>query len=368
MLKKFVLASVLALGVTGAASAQEVPVFCGTLAEADCSILQLAQDNAGSVTSADVDFSMYLSAEGIPDVPFPLEFTLTGTGAYSGDLSSFEMDPAAMAALMQDQDAYGEFLSGALAAFDGELNLNLSLPAQLGAMFELDGDVPLNLVLVDGIGYLDFGTLKAALPEDAGADLPDGWGAIDLGQLIQMAVAQGEMDMSTATDSSAFADPEFASQFSEVTRVEDTTLADGTTVAVFETSFDFAAMMESEEMQALLAESMAQSMAESGSEMSEEEMQMAQDVAMSALNGLDMSFVQMVDPATSQTRRIEFDMTLDLTQLMADMEAMGAEDMAGATPVVTFTLDAETSGLNGGQTIEAPADAQMFPIEAMMES
>jgi hypothetical protein len=126
--------------------------------------------------------------------------------------------------------------------------------------------------------------------------------------------------------------------------------------------------MESEEMQSVIAEAMAQSMAEQGTEMSEEEMQRAQEMAMSALNGLEMSFVQMIDPATSQTRRIEFDMTLDLTQLMADMEAMGAEDVGDATPVITFTLDAETSDLNGDQAIEAPADAQMFPIEAMMGS
>jgi len=368
MLKKLVLASVLALGVTGATVAQDTPVFCGTLAEADCSILQGAHENAASVTSADVDFSMYLSAEGIPDVPFPLEFTLTGTGSYSGDLSSFEMDPAAMTALMQDQDAYGEFLSGVLAAFDGQLSLNLSLPAQLGAMMELEGDVPLNLVLVDGIGYLDFASLKAALPEEAGEDLPDGWGAIDLGQAIQMAVAQGDMNMGSTTDTSAFADADFANQYSTVTRVDDTTLADGTTVAVFQTSFDFSAMMESEEMQAAITDAMAQSMAENDTEMTAEQLQMAQDLAMSALNGLDHTFVQMVDPTTSQTRRIEFDMTLDLTELMANAEAMGAEDMGDAQPVVTFTLDAETSDLNGGQTIEAPADAEMFPLEAMMDS
>src|SRR5690606_7459665 len=129
------------------------------------------------------------------------------------------------------------------------------------------------VVLVDGTGYLNFSSLREAIGE-AGASFPEGWYGIDLAGLVNEAMAMsggmgmmpmGDMDMSSFEQ---FADPAFINQFMTVQRLDDTTAADGTAVAAFQTTIDYAALFSDPAfMDLVIASAEAQ-----GATLSEEEL------------------------------------------------------------------------------------------------
>jgi hypothetical protein len=344
------------LGISGIASAQTMPVICGGLSEADCAILQQSQQAMLTLTSSDVALDLSLDIADIPDMPGTVSMGISGTGAFSGDLSTIPSSPDAVASMMSDPQAYSEFLQSALTAFDGELNLLISLPPDLTAGM-INGDLPVNLRLVDGIGYIDFDALATALPADATAGMPTGWGGLDLTELTTMLASQMSAMGTMPTDASAAAmtDPTFMEQFITITRLPDATAADGAAVAVFETTIDYAGLMNSPEMQAM----MEQSMQSAGADAATMDMSMMSGM----FEGLELSSTTTIGTSDFYTRSTTVTFAWDMSSMMSAGEDVTA---LGGTPSFNMDMSIEMSNFNGGQSITAPEGANIATLGDLM--
>ena len=141
--------------------------------------------------------------------------------------------------------------------------------------------VALEMLLVDGIAYIDLSNLASAMSAEDG--IPAGWLGFDITELMQMAMQSGpgnEGDMAPHGDGKegkqdprepkgadtmtglafpadmqemvkAWSDPEFLGQFMTVERLPDQSVADQQ-AAVFQTNFNLRSLMDSAEFHELL--------------------------------------------------------------------------------------------------------------------
>ena len=136
-------------------AAQDQTTFCGGLSERDCADLTAYEEANASVDSAafELEFVMAIDAEGEK-----LNLDVAGTGAYSG--------VQAMAGVAMDDPMAlmtGDGLGTLIKALSGDLDLTVNLPAEM-----TDGTTPetvnVHVMLVNGIGYIDFDALSASVP------------------------------------------------------------------------------------------------------------------------------------------------------------------------------------------------------------
>ena len=329
------------LGGFGSALAQSaMPVFCGDLSEADCEIVRQYQDAMLELNSFAFTMSMDFTISNIPDMADDVTFLLTGSGEAVGDTASLARSPEELLPLMSDPQAYAAFMGEALESIGLDASFVLKMPAAL--VEETGGDVPasipLNIVLADGIGYLDFTTLRNAVGE-AGESFPEGWYGIDLGglmtQVMAMADSMGGMDQMTEMDPdmlARFSDPEFMGEFMTIERLGDETAADGSTVAVFRSVLDYQAFMSNPEMRELMMASIeAQGLSLSEDELAEFDLMMSQ-----MFNGLSLNFITTIGLDDYYSRSMQLTMDFDMSSIMAMAGEMGgAQDPA---PVMAFNM------------------------------
>jgi hypothetical protein len=347
------------------AAAQDVAApFCGDLPESDCSILTNAQTTMLANQSGRFDLAINLTVSDIEGFNEPLIFNLSGTGAYSGNLSGMAGSSNLPMQTMTDPSMAVQMLGELLGGFSGELDLTLTVPQSLaGMMGETEGGIPLQLRLVDGVGYLNFDLLRDLL--GAGDGQPEGWGGIDLVGLITQAANSGMLEGmdQTGIDTEAvqrFSDPAFFNQFVVLSRAADTTLENGANVAVFTTSVDYAALAQSEEFNEL----MQQSMEASGSSLTAEEMESASAMMGEMFQNITLSTTTFVGVDDNQVYRQQ---TVAVINLQGLTGAMGGEgDMAAPTLTLDATID--LSGFNEAQDIIAPEGAPVLTAEDLMGS
>jgi hypothetical protein len=359
----FVLLAAL-LGVPLMVSAQPM-VFCGDLAESDCAILTGAQTAMATNQSGSFDININLTISDIEGFNDPLIFNLSGTGAYSGNLSSVMSSSNMPMQSMTDPAAMVEMLGDVLGSFSGELDLRLTVPQTFAGMLGEDssGGIPLQLRLVDGVGYLNFEPLRELLGAQ-GNQLPQGWGGIDLVGVITSLSESGMLESmaQTGIDSEqmqAFTNPDFMNQFATITRAQDTTLEDGTNAAVFNTSVDYGALAASQEFNQL----MQQSMEAQGSNLTQEEMESASAMMAEAFQNITLNSTTFIDLANSQVVRQETTAVINLQGLLG---AMGDEEDAASAPTLTLQATANYGGFNEPQNIAAPEGAMVLTADDLM--
>lgn len=366
----FLTVIVLMFGMIGFTQAQAMQPVCGDLAAEDCAILEQNAQAMMEASSYAFDMNANFVINNIPDMPSDVSFGITGEGAFTADdLSSLQMSPDAMMSLMSDPEAYAEFVSTALGALDMELSLVLTLPEALVA--ESNGQVPsslpLEVVLVDGTGYLNFSSLREAVGE-AGASFPVGWYGIDLVGLVNEAMAMtggmgmmpmGDMDMSTFEQ---FADPAFLNQFMTVERVADTTAADGTAVAAFVTTIDYAALFSDPAfMDLVIASAEAQ-----GATLSEDELAEMSAILPQMFQGMTATVTQTIGLEDFYSRSMQMTFNLDMQSMMAVAAEMGDNvDMEGPAPMIMFDLNMNLMDFNAVPEITAPEGATVIPLESL---
>lgn len=359
---------VLMLGMVGFTQAQNVmPVFCGDLADVDCEILTQNQQAMLEVDSYAFALTADFTMTNIPDMPEAVSFGITGDGAVVGDMASLVHPPEELATIFSDSQAYADYLASIFDTIDMNLSLVLTMPDAL--VEETNGEMPqilpLNVALVDGIGYLDFTTLRDAVGE-AGASFPEGWYGLDLAELVtQMMARSGGMGAMPSLSPSVFADfmtPDFAGQFMRIERLEDTTSADGTAVASFHIVIDYAAMMTNPTMQEL----MVQSMAAQGATMSEEETAQMQAMMAQMFQGVTLDVFTSVGLEDFYTRSTQITMNFDMQSIMAVAAEMGDNtDMPGPAPVLMFNAVVTNTSFNEVAEITAPENATVVPLESL---
>ncbi len=358
----------------GVVSAQDTPpVFCGTLAQADCSILQQSRTAMQGLKSADINLTFNISAANIPNMPTtePLNISLTGTGSYSGDMSAVGQPPTSMT----DPTASITWLAKALGAVNAKLNLTITIPPAIQQMaaagsnpVTLPASIPINLVLVDGKGYIDMDSLG---PVIAGMDttgsatsMPKGWVGLDLVEALNQMAPMMSQVASLATqeavvsnDMAQFMDPAFIGKFVKIERGADATV-NGDAVAVFNTTVDVSAMIQDP----TIAAAMSQAMHSTGSESSNA----AQIQAMLPVlaQGLSITATTEIGTADNIVRSAAVDFSYDATSIMALMATPEASPQPA--PVVKVHFDYGLSNINSAQPITAPEGATVVPLSSLM--
>lgn len=311
--------------------AQDVPFPCGGLSESDCADLQTYTEANAALDSATVDIDIDLT---VTEDEESISFNLTGTGAYAGVGALASMATADPAAMANPQAAIN--LIKTLAA---ELDLNLEFPE---AVLEMNDTVPeslqLQVVLVDGVGYVNFDTLSA-IP-----NLPlEGWVGLDLAAVASQSLAMmGDMTQMPGMDAAGdpemmaqFTDPAFLDSFIHIERAVDIP-------ATFRYTFDFGALMSSEAMQEVVGEQL-ESMGTSGVDL---------DQVLAMYDGMVLTLENHYDGDSQLIRQSNINMQLDL-------DSFGVDDVS-----VEFNASFAYSGHND-TTISAPEDAELIPPSAL---
>lgn len=370
-MRKLLLVLVAMLLVSGSVLAQDVApeVYCGDLAEEDCAVLVQSQAAMTELSAVAFDLQIDVSVTGVPDMDGPVVFALTSEGAYSGDPEVFAMMSHPDMAAMQDPVAALTKAVEALRAFDADLSFTLSLPSQLVAE---DEDIPesitLELLLVDGLGYLNLEPL-APLFENGSSQVPSqGWLGLDIASLIEAVIEQNpdmfedmEMFGVDASMYGQFSDPTAFAQYATITRTDD---GSGDT-ATFDTTFDFAGLVQDPEFRALLEQQIEQQIETQGGDIDEEEFEAGFAASQMMLANSVLTATSTIDLTTGYQTSATFSMVIDTTELMA-MAAEESDDVPEVPPVVTFNLALNLSQFNDVAEITAPAGAVVIPFESML--
>jgi hypothetical protein len=309
--------------VTGVSMAQQQEVFCGTLSSADCDLLTRSTETMNAVTSSTftLDLTVDAGSQGT--------LNLSANGVFNGDFSAFSQEDMAALSSSNPADSIDAIVK-ALQAFSGSLNLTISGSPQVG----LPGNVELELVLVNGVGYLNFKKLAALAGADGDSMLMafgiTDWAGIDFvdvfNQFGPMLAAQGEMNVTTP-DQTALV--ESFSSYLTITRS-----ADVNGEAVFTTNVDLAGLLSDPAFSELIE---AQGGEMSGAD-AEEAMKMLANSTFTATTTIDLETLYQ----TSTTFEISF-----------------------TTPEGPFSLTGSTTmdNFNSAPTVTAPAG----PVASAMD-
>ena len=331
-----------------AQSANEGIDYCAILQTPDCQLLVDSANAMSEVSSFAFDmalnYDIAMDMQGFDN----MNFALNGNGMIALDMAFFqELQNLAM----NDPAGYMEqlptMMDGIFSGFEGEAYFVLTLPDMFGAMVGTT-ELPLNLLMEDGVYAVDLASLEQALGEEpSGMD----WVGLDLNGAFESML--GDFDMSSMMDPEAFGamsmfNSDILNDVLSIVRLEDSNI-DGVPVAVFESVFDYGAFLSSDEMRDTIV-SMYMDMG-----MDQETI----DMTLSMLSEIRIRFHQYIGLNDSYAYR--FDMEMDFA---IDGEMMGDPSMDSMELVFTMVFD--MSDFNVPVDIEIPVDAMIMPFQSMM--
>lgn len=385
------------------AFAQSEP-FCGDLDTADCELLTTATANMQEVASYKASASYSAMLAGIPGLPLAeaaVDVTVDGAFAYSdaalaaaAQLAQVQGQQDVANLMAESPELFVDFYNG--WAFDMVINLTMSddLAAALSADAGIDipSTLSLPLILKDGILYVD---VTEVAPLINGMEGMKGWIGFEFGRVIEAAAAQGMFEQAAASmDPAAMAEtgavdsatlaalmglqatlgnPSSFEKFMTIERGEDDEI-DGAAVAVFVTKLDLLAFLSSPEFVELV-----KGLAASGAlgEGAPSAADLDQALGMLGMMG-PMLFQGLTSESTaavsldepnyilSTSSLFSWDLT-SLLQMAAMSGAVPADQLPSGQSLIEISTTVVNSDIGGEQMIEAPADAQVVPAEAMMQ-
>lgn len=343
----FVLIAALVPGVMAQDAANPV---CGNLSADDCTALTTAFTNTGSAGSGAFTLAATFDVQS-DDATQAGKVDITADGKFSGVPPMMSM--ADMTAMSADPSAALTKFTDTLKGFSGELNLTVGLPTSAAAM---TGGEPLtlNLLLVNGIGYIDLSKLPASIaPMLEQMKLPKGWAGLDL---IDTATNLGGM-MTASTGAATSTAPTTAAQdlpkaealaAKYLTYTKDGDTYTGTLdLAGLANDADFQALAKSADTKPITPEQQA------------------------AMDSLKDATVQVAFTVTD-TKLSEMKLTVNIpgSTLTAINTASASSSTDAATSVppkaVNVTVDLKYTGLGEAQTIAAPDGAPVAKYADLM--
>lgn len=328
---------VLLVALVPGAMAQDA--VCGNLSGDDCTALTTAFTNTAASSSGafTLDSTIDVQSE---DPSQALNLTIKADGKFNG------VNAAGMAALTDPSAAIAALTEG-IKGFSGELNLTIGLPAEAAAM---TGGEPLtlNLVLIDGIGYIDFSKLPASIaPFLQQMGIPNSWAGLDLVDTLtnagDMAASSLEESAGSMTGTEDLAKIQaLASKHLQYTRSGDT----------FTGTVDLAGLWSDPEFQALASQG------EAASEMTAE-----QTAAIESLKDakVEVTYTLNGDKIGAITANISVP-----GSTLAALDAAGEESSSSAPTSINITLSMNYAGLGEAQTVAAPAGAPVAKFADLM--
>jgi len=318
----------------------------------DCQIMLQSEEVMSTVNSFAFDlsmaFDMLLEGEQMAGMG-EMNFGIDGSGILSLDTEALKQyqdmamgDPAAA------MDQMPAMLDSLFSAFEGEASIQITLPQMVAMMTGGATEIPLNIVMKDGVYALDVASLEEALGEDPSGM---GWAGIDLNGAFESMM--DEVDLSSmgggamTSGLSGFSN-ETLQEAITITRLEDEDL-EGTPVAVFEMVINYGALLTSDELSGML-ESMYGEMG-----MDEE----GTDMILTMLQDIEIYFTQYIGLEDSYNYGMEMSMDFAL-----DGEMMGDPTMDSAA--FSFYLWLGLNDFNTPVAVELPENAMIMPAGMLM--
>ncbi len=368
MRKPGLIALLLILCISGSAFAQSsMPVFCGDLSSADCTILTNARTASQTLDSASFNLTVNTTVTNVPNMQEPVTIGVTGSGSYAGLAALHNSDMTMM------QTNPGAFISNVLANFDGDLTLTVNLPPEVvaDAGAGTPSSITLQLRLVDGFGYINFDTLKALMSDMGGMNL-SGWGGLDLASLLKAALQQmpdmfsnmGGMSsgMNMGSMMQQFTDPTFIGKFVTIARTDAGT---GDT-ATFETKVDLSTLMAQPEFQDM----MRQQMQAQSQTMTAQEIDQAISMVGEMYKNTTITVDEEIGLSDSFIHSIHGTINVDTSAMMTAMNSMDSTTptpaMPEPAPVVNVDFSLTYSDFNSAPAITAPANAAILPWQSLL--
>lgn len=383
------------------AFAQSEP-FCGDLDAADCELLTAATANMQEVASYKAAASYSAVLAGIPGLPLAeatVDVTVDGAFSYS----DAAMAAAAQLAEVQGQqdvanlmaespELFVDFYNG--WAFDMVIDVAMSdeLAAALStdAGVEIPSELSVPLILKDGVLYVD---VTDVAPLIEGMQGMEGWLGFEFAPVLEAAADQGMFEQAAASMDpeamagaadpatlaalmgvqTALSDPSSFEKFMSIERAEDDEI-DGAPVAVFVTKLDLLAFLTSPEfielVKGLAASGALGEDAPSAADLDQAlgMLGMMGPMIFQGLTSESTTAVSLDEPnyIVSASTLFSWDLT-SLLQMAAMSGAVPADQLPSGQSLVEISTTVVNSDIGGEQMIEAPADAQIVPAEAMMQ-
>ncbi len=405
--KIFVLLTVLALllGTVTPALAQdtagsEPPVFCGNLDKEDCGVLQKSHDLMKQVAQSTALTSFDVTLNGIPGLPAE-----TINAAITSNTTSVA-DPAAMAAaqklngltqeetrqlLADDPQPLVDLISG----WDLDMSLDVTVTPELADLIsaqsglKVPDQLAIQTKLVDGVLYWDLSEVAAFVPTIAagwiGFPLLDminelvNQGAFEQALSMQAQGASGAGGMTIAGVGSAQFVQQYAETFQKYMTIEsgDVVELDGQPAAPYITTMDVAGFLSGPEFQQIVVDLAKQGAFESTGLTAadiEQNVQMLGMMGPMLFTGMTATAKQTIGLDDLLLYEYESEVAWDMSGLV-QMAAASGQLPAELTPTsdnVGFDIKTSISNSNmsteATETIEAPADAQMIPLESVLSA
>ncbi len=357
MVKKlsiFVLLLMLLLS-NGIHAQTDIPVFCGTLSEADCDILKQSHAVMQTVESFALDFKLDydISSTLLPET---IAFTMDGD-------AQLDLPFSALTSLQTplDRDGTAEtFLFTmdtwieAISKMSGEIHIALSMPEEMGVGMS---DVALDLLMVDGIVYVDT-SMGLSAPNWVGFDLA-GFYATFAGEILSQ-MDNMDLDAMMSTDLfDHFYEPEFQNRFRTVTRLADTQVGDQP-VAVFAYTYNLAAIYSDEPFRSEVAAYLETLYDQQDLGMDGEQLAKA---VLAIYDNINFEYGQWIGLSDGYMHRMDMEMSMNL-----DLDSLGA--LAGDMPMdqslgameMDFDGIVKMSEFNEPVVVEAPEGAQIIDL------
>ncbi len=349
-LRVFIVAvAALAFGI-GNVYAQDVPSFCGTLSEADCTILVESQEAMSTLESAAIKLNLDMTFNGIPDMPASATINLSGDGRYA------ITDPEALQNITANMtDDLAGAMEDLFEAFALDGTFILQLPAELMGESSANRGA-FSVRMVDGFAYINVDKMMRLMGESGNGS---GWIGLDLAGFYGRLFEQmgGSLGLDAFQNPSASAD--MMSEFVTIERIEDVEI-DGQTLAAFQYTFDYSELASSETFMSLLRDQL-----EGMGMMSQIDMDDLMDFYVEAFAGLTLEMTQTVglDDHFIHNMSLTMDWTLDMESLS---ELFGGMTDVPPTITVNLSVNADLSQFNEAAPIEAPENTPIFPIDSLL--
>jgi hypothetical protein len=398
------LALTIALTSVVPAWAQEFPEpFCGDLDEEDCDLLRSSTQAMLTLESYATTVIYNLYQEGIPELPpdSEVEFRVAGHYAFDDEareavrtlaVISREEPLAAVQAIGESPDLLINLYAGTIADLALTLDLSQSWTRTLAEEAEVEWPetTTVQVRLVDGVLYFGIEELKTFIPELAETN---DWVAIELVKTLTELADTGAFervaaDVAASSEGrsvwgldptmlnlitsmrSAFGRPENLWPYMEIRRRRDVDLGEQAG-AVFQTDFDALDFILSDEFRDVITQVLQVASAEEGAAMSDAEIDEIAGIfwflAPSLFRDLEVSGTSTigVDDAYEYRGKTVFDW--DLTALMQMIVAFEGDEFGPMADeiFITFTTEFENSAFNEQVTVQAPADAEILPLEGL---
>ncbi len=329
----------------GAQSDREGIDYCQLIAEPDCQILVNNEAVMAELSSFafNMDMSFHLLPEGEANESLML---LTGNGRVAADPEALEAVNEMAAMPAADSDAMAALLNSLLAGIDGEVSLLLTQTATDKTGAEQVSEIPINLMMENGVYALDLAALGEASGESMAGMEGSGWLGFDLTGAAEFMLADPEwglMDMEGEMMDMDYSD---LAESMTITRRPDENL-DGVAVAVFETAIDDSVLIE-----IMLASMMH------GADMEMERAEM--EAAMESLQDATILVRDYIGLEDFYSHRIAVFMDVDMAA--ADADGTAAESFS-----MSFAVEFDLSDFNAPVDVEMPADAVIFPYAVLMQ-